>query len=53
MSTKRVLGIVTVVICIVIALIISSVFFHVHNISQLQVIQSFTGKTSVRTQGGL
>ncbi len=53
MSTKSILGIVTIVICIFVAVLISSAFIHVNNISQLQVIQSFTGKTSVRTQGGI
>lgn len=38
MSTKRVLGITTVVICIVIAILVSSAFFHVNNVSQLQEV---------------
>lgn len=53
MGTKSFLGIVTIGICVVLAILIASVFVHVNNISQLQVIQSFTGETSVRTTGGI
>lgn len=53
MSTKTVMGLITMAVCVVVAIMISSAFIHVNNISQLQVIQSFTGKTSVRTQGGI
>jgi len=53
MGTKSFLGVVTIGICVVLAILIASVFVHVNNISQLQVIQSFTGETSVRTTGGI
>ena len=53
MSTKTVMGLITLAVCVVVAIMISSAFIHVNNISQMQVIQSFTGKTSVRTQGGI
>lgn len=52
-SMKAVTVIVTLVICLVLALWIGSGFMHSNNIAQLQVIQSFTGKTSVRTTGGI
>ena len=53
MGTKGFLGIVTVSICVVVALLISMACLHTNNISQIQVVQSFTGKTSIRTQGGI
>ncbi len=53
MSAKSVFGMVFIGICLILALIIGSSIFHVNNISQIQVIQSFTGKTSIRTQGGI
>ena len=53
MKTKGILGIVTIGICVIIAILLASAFIHVNNISQLQVIQSFTGETSIRTTGGI
>lgn len=53
MSTKTLISVITFFVSFVIALIISCMFIHKNNISQLQVIQSFTGKTSVKTTGGI
>ena len=53
MKTKGMLGFVTIGICVLVAAWLAALFFHTNNISQIQVIQSFTGKTSVRTQGGI
>lgn len=41
------------VLALVVAVVIINVMFHRNNISQLQVIQSFTGSTEVRTKGGI
>jgi len=40
-------------LALVAAIVIINVMFHRNNISQLQVIQSFTGSTEVRTKGGI
>ena len=53
MSKKVFLGIVTIGICAVVALVLSLTCVYTNDISQLQVIQSFTGSTSVKTQGGI
>ena len=53
MSKKVFLGIVTIGICAVVALVFSLTCVYTNDISQLQVIQSFTGSTSVKTQGGI
>lgn len=53
MSNKVFLGIVTIGICAVVALVLSLTCVYTNDISQLQVIQSFTGSTSVKTQGGI
>ena len=53
MSKKVFLGIVTIGICSVVALVLSLTCVYTNDISQLQVIQSFTGSTSVKTQGGI
>ena len=53
MSKKVFLGIVTIGICVVVALVLSLTCVYTNDISQLQVIQSFTGSTSVKTQGGI
>ena len=53
MSKKVFLGIVTIGICVVVALVFSLTCVYTNDISQLQVIQSFTGSTSVKTQGGI
>lgn len=53
MSKKVFLGIVTIGICVVVALAFSLTCVYTNDISQLQVIQSFTGSTSVKTQGGI
>jgi regulator of protease activity HflC (stomatin/prohibitin superfamily) len=53
MSTKGSIGIVTIGICVIVALVLSAMCLHTNNISQMQVIQSFTGSTSIRTQGGI
>ena len=53
MSKKVFLGIVTIGICAVVALALSLTCVYTNDISQLQVIQSFTGSTSVKTQGGI
>lgn len=53
MSKKVFLGIVTIGICAVLALVLSLTCVYTNDISQLQVIQSFTGSTSVKTQGGI
>lgn len=50
---KKLVAIITVAVSLVLALIISTMFIHKNNIAQLQVIQSFTGSTSVRTHGGI
>lgn len=52
MSKKVFLGIVTIGICAVVALVLSLTCVYTNDISQLQIIQSFTGSTSVKTQGG-
>ena len=41
------------VLALVVAIVIINVMFHRNNISQLQVIQSFTGSTEIRTKGGI
>ena len=43
----------TIGICAVVALVLSLTCVYTNDISQLQVIQSFTGSTSVKTQGGI
>lgn len=53
MSKKVFLGIVTIGICAVVALVLSLTCVYTNDISQLQIIQSFTGNTSVKTQGGI
>ena len=53
MSKKVFLGIVTIGICAVVALVLSLTCVYTNDISQLQVIQSFTGSTSIKTQGGI
>lgn len=53
METRKFVTLTTVVVSLVLALIISTMFIHKNNISQLQVIQSFTGKTSIKTTGGI
>ena len=53
MSSKGIMASITVCVSLFVALVISCMFIHKNNISQLQVIQSFTGSTSVRTQGGI
>ena len=53
MSKKVFLGIVTIGTCAVVALVFSLTCVYTNDISQLQVIQSFTGSTSVKTQGGI
>ena len=53
MSKKVFLGIVTIGICVVVALVLSLTCVYTNDISQLQIIQSFTGNTSVKTQGGI
>ena len=53
MSSKGIATTITVCVSLFVALVISCMFIHKNNISQLQVIQSFTGSTSVRTQGGI
>ena len=40
-------------LALVAAMVIVNVMFHRNNISQLQVVQSFTGSTEVRTKGGI
>ena len=50
---KKLVTFITVAVSLVLAVIISTMFIHKNNISQLQVIQSFTGSTSVRTKGGI
>lgn len=40
-------------LALVTAMVIVNVMFHRNNISQLQVVQSFTGSTEVRTRGGI
>ncbi len=41
------------VVCLLVVFMIMSAMFHRNNISQLQVIQNFTGSTEVRTRGGI
>ena len=53
MSSKGIATTITVCVSLFVALVISCMFIHKNNISQLQVIQSFTGKTSVKTTGGI
>ena len=53
MSKKVFLGIVTIGICAVVALVLSLTCVYTNDISQLQIIQSFPGNTSVKTQGGI
>lgn len=52
MSKSAVVGVVSVVALLVAMLVIGKTF-HRNDISQLQVIQSFTGSTSVKTTGGI
>lgn len=40
-------------LALITAMVIVNVMFHRNNISQLQVIQSFTGATEIRTRGGI
>lgn len=40
-------------LALVMAMVIVNVMFHRNNISQLQVVQSFTGSTEIRTRGGI
>ena len=49
---KHLIG-VTIALCIVLAIIISAMIIHKNDISQLQVIQSFTGEVTIRTTGGI
>lgn len=44
---------ITLLVALVLAIVILNVMFHRNNISQLQVIQSFTGSTEIRTKGGI
>ena len=54
MKTNIVMKIgVTIVVAFVASIILMTAMFHRNNISQLQVIQSFTGSTEVRTKGGI
>lgn len=40
-------------LALITAMVIVNVMFHRNNISQLQVVQSFTGSTEIRTRGGI
>lgn len=53
MKKNKIVLAVSVAVAFVAAVIILNVMFHRNNISQLQVIQSFTGSTEIRTKGGI
>lgn len=53
MKTKGILALITLAVAVIIGMSIVGSLFHRNNIAQLQVIQSFTGKTSVKTDGGI
>lgn len=44
---------ITLLVALVLAIVILNVMFHKNNISQIQVIQNFTGSTEIRTKGGI
>lgn len=51
-NLKPIIAIVSVIIAIVVAVLISTMFLHSNNIQDFQVIQSISGNIEVRAEGG-
>ena len=52
MKKSTIIGLIIVAVCLIIAIVLGDALFEVNNVSQIQVVQSVSGNTTIRKEPG-